>query len=80
MQHLLYNKSHIRRDTFTYEINSGGELDVKECGVVAIHFVNGKFERAEYPMHDKYTRNGWRILAVIEVEIAKLEKEMTETA
>lgn len=75
---LLFDKKHRHTDFFTYQINRGGELNVKECGTVAIRFVDGKFADVEFPFKGPYTRNGWRILAAIEAEITRLEGEMGE--
>lgn len=73
MSTLLYDEQHQRRDMFEFKINSGGNLNVVEVGTVQISFVDGKFERAAYPMTGTYSRNGWRILAAIEKCIIELE-------
>jgi hypothetical protein len=75
---LLYDKTHDRRDEFNFNINGGGDLCVQEHGTVKIEFINKVFCRASYPMHGSYTRNGWRILAAIEAQIAELEVEMMD--
>lgn len=77
MQDLLFDRKHTRTDIFTYRIIGDNALGVKKDGEVAIHFLNGKFSHVYFPFTGKYTRNGWRILAAIEAEIARLEGELT---
>lgn len=72
---VLYNAQHTKRDTYCYEINSGGEFFIQESGTVTIIFENGKFISASFPMKGVYTRNGWRILAEINNRINKIENE-----
>jgi len=77
---LLYDKTHIRTDTFTYKINSGGEFSIRESGIVTIVFENGRFVKAEFPFTGSYSRNGWRILSAINNEISQIESELAEKA
>lgn len=73
MSRVLYDKKREQIDIFSYEINSGGEYDIKENGIVIIEFVNKKLNKVTFPMKGFYTRNGWRILCAIENEISEIE-------
>lgn len=70
---LLYDAACEQRHTYTFKINGGGELGVKESGQVTITFKDGRFESASFPFSGTYTRNGWRILADIESKICDIE-------
>lgn len=70
---LLYDAVCEQRHTYTFKINGGGELGVKESGQVTITFKDGRFESASFPFSGNYTRNGWRILADIEQKISDIE-------
>lgn len=78
-QRLLYDKINETTDVYSFQINSGGPLHVKERGLVEITFKNGKFESVSlpFPVTPGATRNAWRILAAIEEEIGKVEVELT---
>ena len=73
---LLYNATKETRETYSFQINSGGELGVEETGTVTITFLNGKFEKCHFPFAGNYTRNGWRILAAIEQKISEIEAQL----
>ena len=75
---MLYNQKHTKTDVYSYEINGGGKYSVKEQGQVEIIFVEGKFAKASYPFLGIYSRNGWRILAAVEKEIATIEAEQAK--
>lgn len=76
MQNILYNKRQKTIDRFLLEINSGGELNIRENGIIEIIFEDKKFKEVIFPFSGKYTRNGWRILVAIENEISKIEKRL----
>ena len=73
---LLYNDQHTKTDTYSYTINSGGEFYVTESGKVTIVFENGVFISASFPFRDRYSRNGWRILAAINKKIEEIEGDV----
>ena len=58
-----------KTDVYTLVIN---------VGLVTITFVDGKFLKVVYPMTGIYSRGDWRILAAIEEEIIKIEKNYNE--
>jgi hypothetical protein len=70
---LLYGLEREQRDTYTFKIDSGGELGVIESGQVVITFKDGRFESASFPFGGRYTRNGWRVLSAIEHRISEIE-------
>ena len=72
-QKLLYDPKYEGLETYSFQINVGGELYVEESGEVKIVFKNGRFESATFPFSGVYTRNGWRILADIESKIRDIE-------
>lgn len=43
------------------------------CGEASIIFENGKFHRCTFPFHAHYTREQWKILALLEQQISALE-------
>lgn len=71
---LLYDEQRDTIDTYSYDINSGGELSVSEHGIVTIIFKNKKFYTANYPMEGMLSRNGWRIMAAINEKIEAIEE------
>ena len=71
---LLYDKQKHTTDTYTYQINSGGELGVKETGIITIVSIDGKFDHVKFGFAAPYSRNGWRILAAIEKEIESISQ------
>ena len=75
-QKLLYGAEQFVTHNFTYKINSGGELGVKEQGNIQVTFKNGNFAYASFPFQGPYTRNGWRILAAINQKIEEIEAGM----
>lgn len=76
MNDLLYDYKKETIETHTFKINGGGEYDIKEHGTVAIIFVNGKFDRVNYPFSGTHSRNGWRILQEINEKIEQLEENV----
>lgn len=72
-QNTLFDEKHVCRDTYTFQINGGGEFYIEESGEVTIIFINGKFSEARFPLEGTYSRNGWRILAEIEKRITEIE-------
>ena len=71
----LYNGHHTKRDTYCYEINSGGAFLIKESGKVTITFENDVFVSCDFPLRGVYSRNGWRILAGINETITRIENK-----
>jgi hypothetical protein len=45
-------------------------------GIITIKFSDGEFERVNYAFRDPYSRDQWKILAEINDEITRIEKEM----
>lgn len=77
---LLYGKTKTKEEKFSYQINSGGDLSVKEGGTITITFRNEKFYEATFPFSGRYTRNGWMILAQINEEIREIEANYANQA
>lgn len=75
---LLYNNIITNRVEYTFDINAGGSLQIKERGKVTITFVDGAFHSVDFPFNGKYTRNGWRILAAINDKIQAIEMSMMD--
>lgn len=75
----LFNKTKKETVEYSYQINGGGEWDVKESGSVVLRFENGKFVSCEFPFCGRYTRNGFRILAEIDKEIDGIEEELAHS-
>lgn len=74
---LLYGKTKTKEEKFTYKINSGGDLNVKENGMITIIFENEQFREVMLPFGGEYSRNGWMILAQINEEIRNIEANYT---
>lgn len=75
---ILHNHTYQRTDVYKMAINPGGVHLIQESGMIAITFVDGKFEKVDFSMTGKYSRNGWRILAAIEAEITRIENTYKE--
>ena len=76
MQGLLFNGTHIRKDVYQYEINSGGDCDVNEQGFITIRFRDGEFDGCDFPFSGEYSRNAWRILKDVAEKITELEEDL----
>lgn len=72
---VLYNERHTKTDIYHYEINEGGEFQIIESGDITIVFENDVFVSVSFPFREKYSRNGWRILAAINEKISEIEKQ-----
>lgn len=72
---LLYDRQHKIEDTFTYESNS---CNASLQGTITIKFINKRFDSVSYPFTGSYPREAWVILAEIEREISRIEKEFSE--
>lgn len=75
-QRLLFDKQAESTQIYSFQINSGGTLQIKESGIVTIVFRNNKFQKTIFPFTGTYSRNAWRILAAIEEEIQKIEEDL----
>jgi hypothetical protein len=51
--------------------------DVKEVKPITIIFVNDKFEEVRYSSEGIHSREEWKIFSIIEAEIARIEKEIS---
>jgi len=76
--HRLYDETVHTVTTYQYKINTYGissEPELCNCGYIRIIFVNGIFDRAEFPFSNPYTKNQWEVLSAINEKIQELTKE-----
>lgn len=79
MNDLLFDKQRHKLETFTSRISvpepsAWGQSDHD----LTIIFENGVFREAKFTMSGTYSRHDWRVLAAIEEEISRLEKQLED--
>lgn len=70
-----------REDVYSFDVMEQINQHGEQCGGirhVTIIFLNGKFDHCAFDFHGKYTRENWRVLAVINDKIAELEEVYRE--
>lgn len=73
---MLYDEQRTTADVFHYQVNEGGELNIRVGGAekdIEIVFVNGKYDRCKFNFRGPYTRAHWHILKGIADKIAEIE-------
>lgn len=72
-QKVLYDEKVGKTDRYTYQINQGGELNIKTKGKVDIYFVNGQFSHCVLPFETPETRDHWHVVQGVAERIPEIE-------
>ena len=74
---ILCNKIKIQTDVYRYEINQGGDLDLRVSNdssrFVEIIFVDGKLSSVDHDLNEFNLRSDWRVYGAIDKKIEELE-------
>ena len=75
---ILYQEEYEQVEVYCFQINQGGNLQIKLEGYshqqeVKLIFVNGKFERSDLPFSPPFNRSHWHVLGAIAQKIAEIE-------